>query len=145
MSRHQTPKPEQTSFLRFYLLDPVSDLGAELADVLQGIWHRLCGAWWCDHCQRYHGRRVKRWDILHSSLRSRPCISLNEVELNTRSVCSLGFQAHQDELAAQRMQSQDSTQQPLAGELQDVPDPSVTAERLSSFIQEAIRNSSAIR
>jgi len=25
------------------------------------LWRKLTGAWWCDHCETYHGRRVHKF------------------------------------------------------------------------------------
>lgn len=53
-------KPEATPFFQFYFVDPIRDLGYEFTDCIQSLWIWLNDMWYCDHCKKFHGRRVHK-------------------------------------------------------------------------------------
>ena len=54
-------KPDKDPFIKYYILWPIQSLGEELFSAIKWVWRKLSGAWWCDHCETYHGRRVHRF------------------------------------------------------------------------------------
>ena len=58
--RDKSPLPYKDSFIRFYVLRPIARLVLAIASLLVSFWHAVTGAWYCDYCQKWHGRRVHK-------------------------------------------------------------------------------------
>lgn len=54
-------KPTKDSFIKYYILWPIQNFIESIAIFFKKIWRRITGAWWCEHCETYHGRRVHRF------------------------------------------------------------------------------------
>ena len=57
----QEQKPEQIPWFDYYIKRPlqgVYDLCAQAGEEILEVWYTLTGAWYCSHCEKYHGRRV---------------------------------------------------------------------------------------
>ena len=63
-----TQKPETAPLFRYYFIEPIQDLGWEILDTLECFWRWFTGAWYCDHCKKYHGRRVTKYTIKPSPI-----------------------------------------------------------------------------
>lgn len=76
-------KPEKDSFIEYYILNPIIDIGDLIVTFFKWCWLKATGAWWCHHCSKWHGRRVRKY-IYH------------DIICNThidRNICSLGRDA----------------------------------------------------
>lgn len=69
-------KPTKDSFFKFYIVWPLLNVGEDIRHCTVGAWRWFTGAWYCEHCERYHGRRVHKYD------------------LGDWPVCSIGLEAH---------------------------------------------------
>jgi len=54
-------KPTKDPFIMFYIVWPIENAIEAIIDFFKGLWRKFTGAWWCDHCETYHGRRVHRF------------------------------------------------------------------------------------
>lgn len=52
------PKPKKISFTKYYIKD---GLFAAVATYARKIWRKIIGGWYCDHCEKHHGRRVVKY------------------------------------------------------------------------------------
>lgn len=78
-------KPEQTSFWRFYFVNPFIVLGADLAELFYQLYIHVTGHWYCEYCNKYHARRVHVFQISGKNT-----LVTSGVEV---PVCSLGRDA----------------------------------------------------
>lgn len=60
---------EKEPFVEFYIM-PVVDAFREF---FEDVWHKVSGAWWCDYCKRYHGRRVSSYKVLGPFVNATVC------------------------------------------------------------------------
>lgn len=58
----QDQKPEQIPFFEYYFMAPLRSIRRSIREHIveeaQEIYYTLTGAWYCSHCEKYHGRRV---------------------------------------------------------------------------------------
>lgn len=73
-------KPDKVPFFEFY----IAPIGDAVCNLVTSLWHLIIGAWWCDHCGKYHGRRVRQFRIF------KPFSAYD-------NVCSLGVAARKKE------------------------------------------------
>lgn len=59
--QRRNEKPTKDPFIKYYIIWPIENVIESIIDFFKGIWHKLTGAWWCDHCETYHGRRVHKF------------------------------------------------------------------------------------
>lgn len=85
-------KPETTPFFSYYLIDPIQGLGWEITDAMESFWHWVTGAWYCNYCKRYHGRRITKYTIKPSPIK-KLLVTLADRPLKDLQVCSLGRDA----------------------------------------------------
>lgn len=88
-------KPTKDPFIKYYILWPIQDLGEELVSAIKWGWRKLTGAWWCDHCETYHGRRVHKF-IYHPNLTEKITNTIVGKPIEDSNVCSLGRDAKLD-------------------------------------------------
>lgn len=90
-------KPITVSWMRYYVLSPLQDVWGTVKDFFGELYIKLIGGWYCEYCQKIHGRRVLKY-MLHftkdgveipgtGSLR-------DDFKYHDRFVCSLGRDAH---------------------------------------------------
>lgn len=51
-------KPATCSWFRFYVYNPVRSLCCTLGDLIVDAWNVCRGDWYCEYCDKMHGRRV---------------------------------------------------------------------------------------
>ena len=108
MSKKQ--KPTKDSFIEFYIVWPILDIGEAILRGSQWVVNKLTGAWWCDYCNKYHGRRVHKFTYT-PSLANKIVGAITAQPVGDKYVCSLG---RDDRLRIEeevRMQMADPTQQ----------------------------------
>lgn len=54
-------KPETIPFFKFYIVKPVKAIIRAIRDAAVNAHRMLSGAWYCEYCQKYHGRRVCKY------------------------------------------------------------------------------------
>lgn len=59
--RRRDPKPTQDSFIEFYIVWPIQNLFESINEGIRKTYRKLTGKWWCEHCEKYHGRRVHKF------------------------------------------------------------------------------------
>lgn len=62
-------KPEEIPRLKYYtdiILTPFNNLWDRVADRCKKIYRKLSGRWYCENCFKYHGRRVKKYMLIHT-------------------------------------------------------------------------------
>lgn len=93
-------KPTSISWLRFYVLAPVSSAWESIRDFFVSAWVAVSGGWWCEYCHTYHSRRVLKWQLIFTKegIKLSDTGTLrNDFKYCDRLVCSLGRDACQDE------------------------------------------------
>lgn len=90
-------KPITVSWMRYYVLSPLQDTWGTVKDWFGEVHVRLIGGWYCEYCQKIHGRRVLKYPLFFTkdgvevpntgSLR-------DDYKYYDRLVCSLGRDAH---------------------------------------------------
>lgn len=85
-------KPTKDSFIEYYILWPIQDLGEELVSAIKWVWRRMSGAWWCEHCETYHGRRVHKF-LYKPTIVDKVACALSARCAEDKHMCSLGRDA----------------------------------------------------
>ena len=89
-------KPITVSWMRYYVLSPLQDMWGTVKDWFGEVHVRLIGGWYCEYCQKIHGRRVLKY-MLHftkDGVEVPDTGSLsNDFKYHDRFVCSLGHDA----------------------------------------------------
>lgn len=85
MQHKNKQKPTKDSFIKFYIVWPIQNRLKDVTNFFKWVWRKITGAWWCDHCNKCHGRRVHKFQ-LHSNLELGYGISAYKP-----CVCSLGM------------------------------------------------------
>lgn len=55
------PQPTKDPFIKYYILWPIESVIESVIGFFRWVWRTITGAWWCDHCETYHGRRVHKF------------------------------------------------------------------------------------
>lgn len=89
-------KPITVSWMRYYVLDPLESAWGAVKDFFGEMYIKLIGGWYCEYCQKIHGRRVLKY-MLHFT-KDDVEVSKNgslrdDFEYHDRFVCSLGHDA----------------------------------------------------
>lgn len=97
-------KPDKVPWFGMYIADPLQGVWYAVTRRVTTLYHKLIGAWYCEYCHKYHGRRVYKYKILRTNIDEIRCGcgSTEPVEPKTvmgmsfgmhRYVCSLGADA----------------------------------------------------
>jgi hypothetical protein len=81
--KQQKHKPEKDSFIKYYVINPIVNTGEVFVTFIEWCWLKATGAWWCHHCSKWHGRRVRKY-LYHDII----C----DCHID-RNICSLGRDA----------------------------------------------------
>lgn len=91
-------KPQKVRWLTYYVGWPIRDFIDILVETAEKTWIRLKGGWYCEYCNKIHGRRVYKYKLMFLSSGKDVAVS-DKYELMDISdrpdkyVCSLGRDA----------------------------------------------------
>lgn len=86
MSKKQQ-RPTKDPFIKYYILWPIENVLESILDFFRWVWRTITGAWWCDHCETYHCRRVHKFLVKPNVVQ----LFLKSIDrYEDQYVCSLG-------------------------------------------------------
>lgn len=56
-------KPLTVSWMRYYVLDTLENVWDSVKDFFGELHIKLIGGWYCEYCQKIHGRRVLKFKL----------------------------------------------------------------------------------
>lgn len=92
-------KPLTVSWMRYYVLDPIESAWDAVRDFFGELHVKIIGGWYCEYCQKIHGRRVLRYKLFFtkdSAEVSSTGTLGNDFKYLDRLTCSLGRDALAD-------------------------------------------------
>ena len=82
--------------MRYYVLDSLDSIWSNIKDCFGELRIKCIGGWYCEYCQKIHGRRVLKYKLImvdkDSIIFSNGTLS-NDFKYCDRLVCSLGRDA----------------------------------------------------
>ena len=88
MQHKNKQKPTKDPFIKYYIVWPIQSRVETITNYFKRKWRKLTGAWWCDYCEAYHGRRVHKF-ICKLSFQEKVANSLVGKSLENKNMCSL--------------------------------------------------------
>lgn len=95
-------KPETTPWFKYYIGDPLTDLGEAIVEKIHAAYIKVTGKWYCEYCGKYHSCRVHKHTVQFTSR----ALGDNEdgvvlhhigtVPTEHRCICSLACQAYKE-------------------------------------------------
>lgn len=89
-------KPITVSWMRYYVLSPLQDMWGTVKDWFGEVHVRLIGGWYCEYCQKVHGRRVLKYKLFFTkdgAEVSKQGTLSEDYRYSDRLTCSLGHDA----------------------------------------------------